>query len=161
MLQKELKVMDEINVFIEFDIIQKSNPTNLYKELDLLIVAGKQIHLWSKTKSPAEMEKYCLTKEIFPEEYDKNIHRKAWDMRRKESKTYQDIADTLKTTVKLVSFYIKTDPDLNWRLADWIVGYHKKDSSVYDKIDYLVDNDLKLVQKFKRFKRSANYVEKI
>ena len=50
---------DVLNVFIEFQIIKESIIDSLVEELDVLIAAGKQVHLWSKTVSPAAMQKYC------------------------------------------------------------------------------------------------------
>lgn len=153
--------MEGINVFIEFGIIEKSNPTSLYKELDLLILAQKYIHLWSKTKSPAEMKEYCSKIVVQPEDYSKEKHEQAYRMRHRENKTYKEISDLLETPISLVSFYVRANPKRPWLLSDWIVGYHPKDSSIYEKIDVLVDNDQRLVDKFKRAGRKANFVEKV
>ena len=153
--------MDEFNVFIDFEIVEKSNIDSLYKELDLIILAGKKIHLWSKTKSPKDMEKYCTNVVIIPAEYNKDIHVQARELRRKHKKTYQEIATHLKIPVKMVGFYVKNDPDKPWRLSDWIVGYHAKDSSIYEKVDYLVDCDQRLVDRFKRAGRKATFIEKV
>ncbi len=153
--------MEEYNVFIDFEIIKRSDPNSLYKELDLLIIAGKRIHLWSKTVTPREIEKYCTNLIITPEEYKKDLHVKAIELRNKNKKTYKEIADELKIDVKMVGFYVKNDPNKSWRLSDWIVGYHTKDSSIYEKVDYLVDNDQKLVDRFKRAGRKATFIEKV
>jgi len=158
---KEQNNMDGFNVFIDFEIIEKSNLDSLYKELDLLIIAGKRIHLWSKTKTPQYMEKHCTDIVITPTEYNKEIHIKARELRRKNKKTYQEIADLLKTTTKMVGFYVKNDPEKPWKLSDWIVGYYVKDSSIYEKVDYLVDCDQKLVDRFKRAGRNATFIEKV
>lgn len=153
--------MDELNVFIDFEIIEKSNISSLYKELDLLIRAGKKIHLWSKTKSPQLMEKYCNITTVTPLDYNKEIHIQARELRRKNKKTYQEIAAALKIPIKMVGFYAKNDPEKPWKLADWIIGYHAKDSAIYEKVDYLVDCDKRLVDRFIRAGRKATFIEKV
>jgi len=154
-------MQDGINVFIDFSIIQKSNPSSLYKELDLLIRIGKSIHIWSKSTSIKEMKEYCKTLKIAPEDYDATIHAKVFVLRHKDKRSYQSIADELGIKLDLVSFYVNSDPTKPWVLDDWIVDYHFKDSSIYEKIDILIDNDQNLVQRFKRANRSANYVENV
>jgi hypothetical protein len=116
--------MDEYNVFIDFEIIKKSNPNSLYKELDLLIIAGKKIHVWSKNYSPEKMKEYCENLMISPTDYNKELHYKTVELRTKHKKTYKEIADELKIDVKMIGFYVKNDPNKNWRLSDWIVEYH-------------------------------------
>jgi hypothetical protein len=153
--------MEDINVFISFDIIKNSNPQNLYKELDLLILAKKKIHLWSKAISPEDMAKYCKGFTITPEDYNAEQHQIAWNLRNKEKLSYQDISKKLDINLGLVGFYVRTKPGISWKISDWIEGYHPKDSSVYEKIDYLVDNDKKLVEKFIKAGRKANYIERL
>jgi len=161
MQQKEQKEMQELNVFIDFEIIEKSDPTSLYKELDLIILAGNKIHICSKTKSIQEMKKYCNNLKISPLNYNKKIHEQARFLRKKDKKTYQEIASTLKISTNMVGFYVKNDPNESWVLSDWIIGYHIKDSTIYDKIDYLVDCDKRLVDKFLRAGRKATFIEKV
>jgi len=152
--------MNELNVFIDFDIIKKSNLDSLYKELDLLIITGKKIYLWSKTVSPSKMKEYCDSITVSPADYSKEIHTKAIGLRIKH-KTYKEIADELNIPVRMVGFYTKNDPEKKWKLSDWIIDYHTKDSSVYEKIDYLVDCDKKLVERFQRAGRKATLIEKV
>lgn len=159
--QTERNNMEEYNIFIDFEIIRQSNQSSLYKELDLLIIAGKRIHVWSSKVSPEELEKYCSNLVITPDEYNKDTHIQVRELRLKEKKTYKEIADTLKIDVKLIGFYVKTDPEKSWKLSDWIVDYHTKDSSIYEKVDYLVDCDIKLVERFKRAGRKATFIEKV
>jgi hypothetical protein len=149
------------NVFIDFSIIQKSNPSSLYKELDLLIRIGKTIHLWSKTVPIKQMKEYCKKLQVTPEDYDATMHAKVFINRHKDKKTYQSIADELGIKLDVVSFYVNCDPTKPWVLDDWIIGYHFKDSAIYEKVDILIDNDKILVDRFKRANRSAHYVEKV
>lgn len=107
------------------------------------------------------MKEYCKTLKIAPEDYDATIHAKVFVLRHKDKRSYQSIADELGIKLDLVSFYVNSDPTKPWVLDDWIVDYHFKDSSIYEKIDILIDNDQNLVQRFKRANRSANYVENV
>lgn len=150
----------ETNVFIEFDIIKRSDRTELMKELDLLVAVGKRIYIWSKTIDPERMSDFCRKYEMPVPEKEKDEHKKVWDLRRK-GKTYKEIADLANVQVEKIGFYARTDPSRQWVLDDWILGYHKKDSSIYPKVDVAVDSDKRLVNRFKRAGRSANYVEKL
>lgn len=122
---------------------------------------GKKIHLWSKTVSPQLLEKFCQAVVIKPSDYNPDLHAQVRELRDKQKKTYQEISTQLKIETKDIGYYLKTDPNKPWRLSDWIVGYHVKDSAVYEKIDFLVDNDPRLVEKFTRAGRKATLIEKV
>lgn len=152
---------DDLNIFIDFQIIKDSRIDSLSKELDILIAAGKQIHVWSKTVPPIQMAKYCKSVKINTPAAELDIHTKVWNLRHKERKTLGDIATVLNIPVNKVSYYSKVSPNRTWCLSDWIVSYENKDSNIYPKVDILVDNDNKLVERFKRAGRKAHLVAKV
>lgn len=152
---------EDTNVFIEFQVVINSDPSSLYQELDLLIAAGKRIFLWSKTVAPEVMELQAKKIQIPIPEEDLKEHKECWELKNKERLTYQEIADKLGMPLKKISYYSRNDPDRDWTLDDWVVDYYKKDSSVYPRVDILVDNDEKMVNRFKRAGREANLVEKV
>lgn len=152
---------ENINVFIEFEVIKRSDPNSLYQELDLLIAAGKRIYLWSKNETPEVMEAYARKLEIPIPKKDLEEHKVCWELKNKERLAYQEIADKMGITLKKVSYYVRNNPDRKWTLDDWIMDYYQKDSSVYPRVDILVDNDPKVVERFKRAGRDANLVEKV
>lgn len=152
---------ENTNIFIEFQVVINSDPSSLYRELDLLIAAGKRIFLWSKTVTPEMMERHAKKLKIPIPKEDLKEHKECWELKNKERLTYQEIADKLKIPLKKVSYYTRNDPDRDWNLDDWIVDYYQKDSSVYPRVDILVDNDERLVNRFKRAGREANLVERV
>lgn len=160
-MQGKQNLQDVLNIFIEFQIIRESDTESLTKELDMMIAAGKRIHIWSKTVPPVEMAKYCYSVKINPPAKEKELHEKIWHLRHKERKTFADIATLLDIPTKRISYFVKVPPTRGWRLSDWIVSYEKKDSSIYPKVDFLVDNDEKLVARFKRVGRKANLISKV
>ena len=161
MQDKDHYAQAESNVFIEFQVVKDSDPVLLSKELDLLIVSGKQIHVWSKTVSVKEMKRYCISQAIDSSEEEIKLHAQAFVLRHQHKKTYKEIADILKVPIERIGYYTKVDPLRKWTLNDWIVSYQIKDSTIYGKVDFLVDNDEKLVDRFKRAGRSANYIKKV
>jgi len=152
---------ENINVFIEFEVIKNSEVSSLYQELDLLIVAGKRIYLWSKTEAPEVIKAYAKQLEIPIPKKDLEEHKICWELKNKERLAYQEISDKLKIPLKKISYYIRNNPDRKWTLDDWIIDYYQKDSSVYPRVDILVDNDPKIVNRFKRAGREANLVERV
>lgn len=148
------------NVFIEFEIIKKSNPQILYKELDILLATDKRIYVWSKTISPTEMRKHCLTSLVFLPKDELEIHKKAYNMRT-DGSSYQEIAEETKIPLKQLGWYIRTNPDKQWTIDDWIADYYKKDSSVYSKVDAIIDNDEKIVERFKKKGILGNTIRQI
>lgn len=160
-MQERKILAPDINVFIDFQIIKNSQPISLSKELDVLIASGKSIYIWSKTVSPKEMKQYCSKIIIPTPEEEKKLHQKVFILRHKDHKTYKEISDALNIPIGKVSYYTKTDPLKEWILDDWIVSYEIKDSQIYPKVDFLVDNDEKLVQRFKRAGRPANLITKV
>lgn len=97
------------NVFIEFDIVQNSNIEALTKELDLLVGAGKLVHIWSVDIDPIDIEAWCQVNGIW----------------------------------------------------DYVWGYNKKDSFNYSKVDFIIDPNPRLVDRFKRAGVPGNVVERI
>jgi len=152
--------MEGPNLFIDFSIIQKSPLDKLTAEFDQIIRVGKSIFVWSKTTPVTEMYEYCKNLKISrtPEEIE--THKKCCALRA-EGKIYKEIADELKISVSSVSFYVTTNPERDWVLDDWIQDYMPKDSTYYQKVDILVDPDLKLVERFKNGNIEAHLIEKL
>ena len=160
-MQEKTNSHDGINVFIEFQIIKDSNPLELTKELDILIATGKKIYVWSKTASREQMRQYCLQLKIPIPEHEFKLHKQIWDLRHKERKTFTDISNLLSVPLARVSYYSRTEPVVNLTLDDWIISYEKKDSALYPKVDFLIDNDQKLVNRFIEAGRTANLITKV
>ena len=148
------------NVFIDFDIISRSQTPDVVKEFDILIAAGKSIFLWSKRESPDFMKRYCDDIIIETPKDELELHRKIYSMRQ-EKKTYQDITTETGVPMKQLSYYIQRNPDLKWRLSDWIKDYYRKDSSVYSKVDFVIDPDQRVVDRFKRAGCDGNVLSKL
>lgn len=153
--------VEETNVFVEFGIVQASDLKRLADEFDILIAARKKIFLWSKTITPAEMQAHCKALKIGMSKEEKELHEKCWKLRKEELKTFKEIAEQTETSMERVSFYVKVDPAWDWTLDDWIAGYYHKDSSVYPKVDVVIDNNKDTVNRFIRAGRTANFIEKV
>ena len=160
-MKDKIALTEGINVFIEFQIVRDSQLSSLLEELDVLIAAGKRIHLWSKTVSPKEMEAYCKSQKIPTPKEEKDLHEAIWLLRFQERKTLGDISTLTGTPISRVSYYCRMDPTREWVLSDWIYSYEKKDSSIYPKVDFLVDSDQTLVNRFKKSGRVANLITKV
>lgn len=151
----------DTNVFIDFQIIKESDLNSLSQELDVLIAGGKKIHIWSKTITPRTMKRYCETKVVPTPKEEKDLHKKIYELRHKDRKTFEEISKLVDIPITKVSYYAKANPNREWVLNDWIEGYLEKDPSFYNKVDYLVDPDERLVNKFKRAGRKANCITRI
>lgn len=149
------------NVFIEFQIIKDSDPSSLSRELDILIARGKKIHIWSKTTSVKDMQTFCKSIVLPTPPSEAELHKNIFVLRHKHKKTYKEIADRLGIPVERVGYFTQADPLRTWKLDDWVISYQVKDSSIYDKVDYLVDNDERFVERFKRAGRPATFIRKI
>lgn len=146
------------NIFIDFEIIKKSEPEKLIKELDLLIILKNNIFVWSKTVPPLEMKKYCLSTVVDFEE--RELHAKITKLRA-QKKTYKDISDTTGVPISKLGFYLTTNPNKVWSLDDWIKEYHKKDSMMFPKVDFVIDPNERFVHRFQLRGVDGNVVERI
>ena len=153
-------MIDNKNVFIEFEIIRNSNLQNLITELDILIAAKKCIYLWSKDFTPSYMKQFCKST-IIPVPQDEHILHKKIRQLKAKGKTYKEISEETGISVKSMSYYLKFTPDDKNLLSGWIIDYYKKDSAIYAKVDILVDNDSKIVNRFIRAGKEAHLVERI
>lgn len=173
----------DINVFIDFKIVKDSDKEELCEDFDLIISKGRRIYVWSKEVSPQDMKKYCESIKInVKSQKEIQLHKKCLELKQErvkvsreiededgtskevtlyKNRTYKDIADELGIDVKKVGYFVRTDPDREWVLDDWIVGYYPKDSSTYQKADIVIDPNGVLVEKFRRSGRLANKVEAI
>lgn len=150
--------MNGKNVFIEFKIIKESDPDILYKELDVLLATGKRIFVWSKTVPPQIMRMHCLQTKIKVPKDEQEKHEKVYEMRR-ELATYQEISEATGIPVQHLGWYIATKPDRQWTLDDWVADYYVQDSSVYQKVDAIIDCEERIVEKFKRRGIPGNVLE--
>jgi hypothetical protein len=160
-MQEATNSITETNVFLDFQIIQDSNLVKLSEEMDILIAGGKTIYIWSKTISPENMKKFCIKLVVPTPTEEKELHNKIFLLRHKDRKTFREISEELKIPLNKVSYFSKADPLREWTLDDWIEDYLPKDPSLYQKVDYLVDPNEKLVDKFKRAGRNATLVKEI
>jgi hypothetical protein len=149
----------EGNIFIDFSIIQKSNPSKLKDELDLLVSLKNKVYLWSKTIDLVTMRRYCLSIKYSNIE-DKELHKKVIELRAKK-KQYSEISKETSLPIWKIGFYLTTDPEKEWTLDDWIKDYVKKDSAIYSKVDFIIDPDKKIVDRFKSRGIDGNCIEKI
>lgn len=53
------------------------------------------------------------------------------------------------------------EKDKSWKLSDWFVDFFIKDSSIYDKVDFVIDPDQRVVDRFKNFGRGGNVLKVI
>ena len=83
-----------------------------------------------------------------PEE-ERARHKKATDMRY-DGASYQEISEATGIETQALGWYISTDPNRQWTLDDWIADYYYKDSSVFQKVDAIIDCDERIVERFKR-----------
>ena len=70
-----------INIFIEFKIIQDSNPIKLAEEIDKLIAYGKRVYSWSKSITPIQQATFCSLQVIPRDEDEKERHKKIKELR--------------------------------------------------------------------------------
>lgn len=152
--------MNDINIFIEFEIIKNSNILELKDEFDKLIAGGKKIYIWSKIYQPQQIREYCQNIKIKRSSKEINDHSRSIELR-KQNKSYSSIAEELNIDVNKVSYYLNTTLFEAWKLDDWITNYYTKDSAVYSKVDIVVDNDQKVVNRFKRTGHKATLINKL
>lgn len=150
----------EENVFIDFSIIQNSDLQELKSEFDKLIIAGKKIFIWSKKALPSEMSRFCKNIKIQRDPEEINLHKEVLASRAKRN-SYKDIADDLDIDIGKVSYFANIRLFEEWNLDDWIIDYYKKDSSIYPKVDFVIDPDQKVVDRFARNGVNGNVVDKL
>lgn len=105
------------------------------------------------------MRRYCLGI-IYNNIEDKELHQKVKNLRQ-ANKTYKEIAEITNISVTKIGFYLSTPISKVWTLDDWIKGYFLKDSSIYQKADYIIDNDRSFVDRFKKRGIEGNYIERL
>lgn len=135
------------NMFLDYSIILNSNPKNILIELDKLIINGYELFLWSKEYSPEDMKYFCHTTKI-PVNQVQQLEHELVKYYRSERKSYQEISELLKISISKISYYANTEIFKFWYLNDWFKGYFKKDSTNYQKADFICDPDPKFVKKF-------------
>lgn len=148
------------NIFIDFSIIQKSDLTRLTTELDYLIAYGKKVYSWSKLLTPIEQARWCSLQVIPRSQEEKDKHIKIRELRDSGS-SYEEIATELNIKHKDIGWYLSRDPKKEWTLMDYILDFYKKDSSVYPKVDAIIDPDKNVVERFSKIGIHGNVVERI
>ena len=149
-----------MNVFIEFKIIRESNPIKLAEEIDKLIAHGKKVYSWSKTVTPIEQATFCSLKVIPRSAEEKDRHKKIKELR-DSGYSYDEISKELKIHTREIGFFLKRDFRKEWTLTDYILDYYKKDSSIYPKVDIIIDPDPVLVERFKKIGIHGNVLERL
>jgi hypothetical protein len=147
------------NIFIEYKIIKDSDPQKLREELETLVMLRNLIFVWSKTVDPVQMRTYCLGVK-FNDPKERELHKTILKMRA-EKKPYKEITEVTGAPLWKISFYLTTKEGKIWTLDDWIKDYHKKDSSIYPKVDFVIDPDAKFVDRFHFAGVDGNCIEKI
>lgn len=105
------------------------------------------------------MRTYCLNIK-FDNPAERELHKTIIELR-KEKKTYKEISEKTNTPLWKLGFYLSTNINKIWTLDDWIKDYYKKDSSVYQKADFVIDPDQRFVDKFQIAGLNGNCIEKI
>lgn len=154
-------MITEANVFIDFSIIKNSQIKELREELDTIIQLRNKIFLWSKVVTPSEMMIYCLSKTVPIDKAEKELHKKCYELRNIECLSYKEIEEKTGVKSRRIGFYSKVDPEKEWKLSDWILDYYKKDSSVYQKVDFIIDRDPKLIERFRKIGIKGNVIENL
>lgn len=147
------------SIFIDFEIIKNSDPKNLKNELEEIVKRKNEINVWSKKEPTINMRLFCLNiKFNLKDEVEK--HKKVLELR-KQKKTYEEISKESGVPVKQLWYFISNPIKETWTLDDWIKGYYKKDSTVYQKPDIVIDPDETFVKKFISRGIEGNVVSKI
>lgn len=147
-----------VNVFIDFEIIKNSPVGELRGELDTIIQLQNKIYLWSKTDLPAEMRMHCLKTVVPVPEDERKLHEECFRLRNIECLTYDEISQKTGVNPRRIGFYAAVNPKKEWTLDDWIVDYYKKDSSIYPKVDFIIDPNPRVVERFKRIGIDGNVI---
>ena len=50
---------------------------------------------------------------------------------------------------------------IEFNLTDYIWDYKQKDSFYYESVDFIIDNDMRMVERFIRNGKEGNYIERI
>lgn len=160
-LEKDLNKIKEVNVFIDFEIIKNSPIEELRQDLDTIIQFRNKIYVWSKIHTPMEMRKYCLkTKVPIPKE-EIDLHKECFRLRNIECLSYDEIREKTGVSYRRIGFFAGTDPNKQWNLDDWIADYFKKDTSMYSKVDFIIDPSEKMVKRFEKIGIPGNVIEKL
>lgn len=116
------------------------------------------IYLWSKTYTREQMRIFCLGFKLnldLKEKCEKILTL------RKQKKPFKEISELTGVPIEQMSFFLTLDPNKVWTLDDWIKGYLEKDSSVYQKADFVIDPDPKFVHRFQSKGIDGNVIEKL
>jgi hypothetical protein len=149
------------NIFIDFQVILDSQKKELKTELDTIIQLQNRIYLWSKKFFPEQMRLHCLKTEMNLDDKEIEIHKECYKLRNVDLLSYQEISDKLGISPKRIGFFSKVSPNKKWTLDDWVIDYFNKDSSVYSKVDFVIDSDPKIVERFAKIGIKGNIINKL
>lgn len=108
-----------------------------------------------------EMRAFCLkTKVPIPKE-EIELHRECYKLRNVECLSYDEIKERTGVSHRRIGFYAATSPDKTWNLDDWIADYIKKDTSMYSKVDFIIDPNEKIVKRFEKIGIPGNVIDKL
>lgn len=150
-----------VNVFIDYEIILKSPVEELRKDMDMIIHLQNKIFLWSKTYLPSEMRMHCLRTEVPLPKEEKELHQQCFRLRNIECLSYDEITERTGVNSRRIGFFASVNPLKKWTLDDWIVDYYKKDSSVYPKVDFIIDPNPRVVERFATIGIPGNVIENL
>ncbi len=91
---------------------------------------------------------------------EKELHKKVISLR-EQKKSFKEISDATGIPIVRLGYFISTDINKIWTLDDWIKDYYPKDSSIYPKVDFLIDNDKKFLLKFSNKGIKGTFIEKL
>lgn len=148
-----------VNVFVDYEIILNSPVEELRKDLDGIIQLQNKIYVWSKAHFPSEMRMHCLKTIVTLPEDERKLHEECFRLRNIECLSYDEISQKTGVKPRRIGFFAAVNPYKNWTLDDWIVDYYKKDSSVYSKVDFIIDPNPKIVERFSRIGIEGNVIE--
>jgi hypothetical protein len=129
--------------------------------MDTIIQLKNKIYVWSKTHLPSEMRMHCLRTVVELPEEERKLHEECFRLRNVECLSYDEISEKTGVNKKHLAFFSAVKPTKQWTLDDWIVDYYKKDSSVYPKVDFIIDPNQKVVDRFAKIGIKGNVLENL
>lgn len=104
---------------------------------------------------------HCLRTIVVLPEDERKLHKECFRLRNIECLSYDEISEKTGVKPRRIGFFAAVNPHKQWTLDDWIVDYYKKDSSVYSKVDFIIDPNSKIVERFSRIGIPGNVIEKL
>lgn len=160
-MEDQKSMVQGVNVFIDYEIILNSPVEELKKDMDTIIALQNKIFVWSKNHLPAEMRMHCLRTEVVLPEDEREKHVECFRLRNIECLSYDEITEKTGVNARMIGFFAAVNPEKKWTLDDWVVDYLKKDSSIYPKVDFIIDPNPRMVERFEKIGIPGNVVDKL